>query len=53
MSEVVSPVKPQRGSPTAENLVKQKARNACVVSGGHLLATALKNGLIAPAAQRW
>src|SRR5690242_2108180 len=43
MSEVVSRVRPQLGSSTADDLVNQKARNAGVVSGGHLLAAALKN----------
>jgi acetolactate synthase-1/2/3 large subunit len=43
MSAVVSPLNPTTGSTTAEDTLKQKTRNAGVVSGGHLVAKALKN----------
>ena len=43
MSAVVSSVYPTTGSTTAEDTLKQKTRNAGVVSGGHLVARALKN----------
>ncbi|MEW9584829.1 thiamine pyrophosphate-binding protein [Paraburkholderia sp. DGU8] len=42
MSEVVSRVTPRVGSTTADDLARQEAHDAGVVSGGHLLAAALK-----------
>jgi hypothetical protein len=42
MSEVVSRVTPRLGSTTADDLATQKAHDAAVDSGGHLLAAALK-----------
>lgn len=42
MSAVVSPVSPS-GTTTAEDTLKQKSRDANIVSGGHLVARALKN----------
>jgi acetolactate synthase-1/2/3 large subunit len=43
MSAVVSSLNPSTGSTTADDTLKQKTRNAGVVSGGHLVAKALKN----------
>ncbi|OAJ53277.1 acetolactate synthase [Paraburkholderia ginsengiterrae] len=43
MAAVASSLNPAPGSTTAEDTLKQKARNAGVVSGGHLVAKALKN----------
>ncbi|NPT44482.1 thiamine pyrophosphate-binding protein [Paraburkholderia sp. 1N] len=43
MSAVVPSLNPATGSTTAEDTLKQKTRNAGVVSGGHLVAKALKN----------
>jgi acetolactate synthase-1/2/3 large subunit len=43
MSAVASSLKAATGSTTAEDTLKQKTRNAGVVSGGHLVAKALKN----------
>jgi len=43
MSAVASSLNPATGSTTAEDTLKQKTRNAGVVSGGHLVAKALKN----------
>jgi hypothetical protein len=46
MSAVVSSL--GTGNTTAENTLKQKTRNAGVVSGGHWVAKALKNEGIDP-----
>jgi acetolactate synthase I/II/III large subunit len=43
MAAVASSLNPAPGSTTAEDTLKQKTRNAGVVSGGHLVAKALKN----------
>jgi thiamine pyrophosphate-dependent acetolactate synthase large subunit-like protein len=43
MSAVVSSLSPATGSTTADDTLKQKTRDAGVVSGGHLVARALKN----------
>src|SRR3569833_4328124 len=43
MSAVVSSLNPSTASTTAEDTLKQKPRNAGVVSGGHLVARALEN----------
>lgn len=44
MSAVVSSRNSAAGSTTAEDTLKQKTRNAGVVSGGHLVAKALNVG---------
>ena len=43
MSAVVSSLTPATGSTTADDTLTQKMRNAGVISGGHLVAKALKN----------
>ncbi|HEX7908893.1 MAG TPA: thiamine pyrophosphate-binding protein [Paraburkholderia sp.] len=43
MAAVASSLNPAPGSTTAEDTLKQKTRDAGVVSGGHLVAKALKN----------
>jgi acetolactate synthase I/II/III large subunit len=43
MSAVVSSPNPSATSTTADDTLRQKTRNAGVVSGGHLVAKALKN----------
>jgi acetolactate synthase-1/2/3 large subunit len=43
MSAVVSSLSRTTGSTTADDTLRQKTRNAGVVSGGHLVAKALKN----------
>ena len=43
MSAVVSSLNPGAVSTTADDTLKQKTRNAGVISGGHLVAKALKN----------
>ena len=43
MSAVASSLSTAKGSTTADDTLKQKTRDAGVVSGGHLVAKALKN----------
>jgi acetolactate synthase-1/2/3 large subunit len=43
MSAVVSSLNPATGSTTADDTLRQKTRNAGVISGGHLVAKALKS----------
>src|SRR3954452_10116872 len=43
MSAVVSSLNSATSSTTAEDTLKQKTRDANVISGGHLVARALKN----------